>query len=266
MTDPITTRRVLRVRDRWETVADRLVVEEPLEIRLDGTPLAVVMRTPGSDADLALGFALTEGIVDTPRSIAIVEDLGEGRWNLVTADGIDIDPGRFQRNFYSTSSCGVCGKASIDAIRVAGARPPEGPVVDTDVVLSLPHRLLEQQAAFHETGGLHGAAAFDPSGAIVTVREDVGRHNAVDKLIGHLAADTWPLPPMGLMVSGRVSFEITQKAAVAGISLVCGVSAASSLAVELAEELDMTIVGFLRDGGFTLYAGAERIRDIHALD
>ncbi len=266
MAEPVTTRRVVRFRDLSTPFDDSLVVEEPLEIRLDGTPLAVVMRTPGSDSDLALGFALTEGIITTPRSIASIEDLGEGRWNLVTAEGVDIDAARFQRNFYSTSSCGVCGKASIDAIRVAGARPPEGPVVDADVILSLPPRLLQRQAAFHETGGLHAAAVFDTAGDLLAVREDVGRHNAVDKLIGHLAADAWPLPRIGLIVSGRVSFEITQKAAVAGISLVCGVSAASSLAVDLAEEFGMTIVGFLREGGFTLYAGAERIRGIDAPD
>ena len=266
MTEPTATRRVVRWRDRPEEITDSLVVEEPLEIRLNGTSLAVIMRTPGADPDLALGFALTEGIVAGPGSIAAVEDLGEGRWNLTTAEGIDIDAGRFQRNFYSTSSCGVCGKASIDAIRVAGARPPQGPVVSADTLLELPDRLLERQTAFHQTGGLHAAAAFDPSGVVLAVREDVGRHNAVDKLIGHLAGESWPLPPLGLMVSGRVSFEITQKAAVAGISLVCGVSAASSLAVDLAEEFGMTIIGFLRAGGFTLYSGAERIRGIEALD
>lgn len=262
MTEPVATRRVVKMRGEPEELEDSLVVEEPFEIRLDGTPLAVIMRTPGNDADLALGFALTEGIVTRPEQIERAEDLGEGRWNLVTSTEVAIDPARFQRNFYSTSSCGVCGKASIDAIRVAGARPPEGPVVDGDVIVSLPQRLLERQAAFHQTGGLHAAAGFDPDGSILAVREDVGRHNAVDKLIGHLAGRGWPLPSIGLLVSGRVSFEITQKAAVAGISLVCGVSAASTLAVDLAEEFGMTVVGFLRDGGFTLYSGAERIRDI----
>ncbi|HJS71686.1 MAG TPA: formate dehydrogenase accessory sulfurtransferase FdhD [Acidimicrobiia bacterium] len=242
---------------------DDLVVEEPLEVRLDGAPLAVVMRTPGHDADLALGFAITEGIVTRPESIVEVTDLGEGRWNLVTGDGVDIDPAQFQRNFYSTSSCGVCGKASIDAIRVTGAMPPPGPVVDVDTILGLPTSLIEHQEAFHSTGGLHAAAAFDTSGVIVAVREDVGRHNAVDKVVGHLARQTWPLPSLGLMVSGRVSFEITQKAAVAGISLVCGVSAASSLAVDLAEEFGMTVVGFLRDGGFTVYTGEERISGLN---
>lgn len=262
MTEPVATRRVVKMRAEPQELEDSLVVEEPLEIRLDGTPLAVIMRTPGDDAELAMGFALTEGIVTRPEAIETAEDLGEGRWNLVTVEDVEIDPARFQRNFYSTSSCGVCGKASIDAIRVAGARPPHGPVVDSDTVISLPRRLLERQAAFHQTGGLHAAAGFDSEGSILAVREDVGRHNAVDKLIGHLAGLSWPLPSMGLLVSGRVSFEITQKAAVAGISLVCGVSAASTLAVDLAEEFGMTIVGFLRDGGFTLYAGPERIRDM----
>lgn len=266
MSEPVTTRRVVKVRNDSQSVDDHLVVEEPMEIRLNGTSLAVVMRTPGADADLALGFAITEGIVTTPAAIARVVDLGEGRWNLETAGGTTVDPGQFQRNFYSTSSCGVCGKASIDAIRVTGAVPPPGPVVDVEMVLSLPGRLLERQDAFHQTGGLHAAAAFDASGSIHAVREDVGRHNAVDKLVGHLAKLRWPLEPMGLIVSGRVSFEITQKAAVAGISLVCGVSAASSLAVELADEFGMTVIGFLRDGSFTLYSGSERITGLDGLE
>ena len=262
MTDSVTTRRVLKVEDGVTVLDDDLVVEEPLEIRLDGTSLAVVMRTPGDDADLALGFAITEGIVTSPESIGQIVDQGEGRWNLVMADGISVDPAQFQRNFYSTSSCGVCGKASIDAIRVTGAKPPPGPVVDLDTILGLPPRLLELQAAFRSTGGLHAAAAFDAVGEIVAVREDVGRHNAVDKVVGHLARREWPLPSLGLMVSGRVSFEITQKAAVAGISLICGVSAASSLAVDLAEEFGMTVVGFVREGSFTVYTGEERVGGI----
>lgn len=262
---PVTAREVVRLRDGEEILEDALVVEEPMEIRVDGIALAVVMRTPGSDSDLALGFALTEGIVTGPGSIDSIEDLGEGRINIETADHVKIDPAQFQRNFYSTSSCGVCGKASIDAIRITGATPPKGPVLDTDTIIGLPPRLLELQRSFHETGGLHAAAAFDPSGEIKAVREDVGRHNAVDKLVGHLASERWPLDPLGLMVSGRVSFEITQKAAVAGISLICGVSAASSLAVDLADEFGMTVIGFLREGGFTLYSGSERIRDVETL-
>lgn len=262
MTDAVTSRQVIRVREGVERADDRLVVEEPMEIRLNGTSLAVVMRTPGADADLALGFAITEGIVTDPGDILEVVDVGEGRWDLMTASDVTVDPAQFQRNFYSTSSCGVCGKASIDAIRVVGARPPDGPVVSSEMILSLPTLLHEAQTAFHATGGLHAAAVFDADGVIHAVREDVGRHNAVDKVIGHLARRDWPLPPRGLMVSGRVSFEITQKAAVAGISMICGVSAASSLAVELAEEFGMTVVGFLRDGGFTVYTGRERIAGI----
>lgn len=262
MTESVTTRRVVKVRGSTEEFEDRLAVEEPLEIRLDGTPLAVVMRTPGDDSDLVLGFAITEGIVTDPGSITAVVDLGEGRWGLETSDRVTIDPAQFQRNFYSTSSCGVCGKASIDAIRITGARPPDGPVVDSATILALPSAVLEHQAVFHSTGGLHAAAVFEPDGEILAVREDVGRHNAVDKVVGHLAAARWPLASLGLMVSGRVSFEITQKAAVAGISLICGVSAASSLAVELAEEFGMTVIGFLRDGGFTIYTGQERVGDL----
>ena len=266
MTDEsVTRRRVVKVDEGAASYQDDLVVEEPMEIRLDGTPLAVVMRTPGHDAALALGFAITEGIVTNPGQIVDVEFIGDGRWNMVTADGVSIDPAQFQRNFYSTSSCGVCGKASIDAIRVTGARPPEGPVVPYEVIVALPSKLLDHQTAFQSTGGLHAAAAFDPSGRIVAVREDIGRHNAVDKVIGDLARESWPLPPLGLMVSGRVSFEITQKAAVAGISLICGVSAASSLAVDLAEEFGMTVVGFLRNGSFTLYTGENRIGGLETL-
>jgi FdhD protein len=252
-------KRVVKVKGGVEAFDDDLAVEEPMEMRLDGTSLAVVMRTPGDDADLALGFAITEGIVTTPDRIVDVRFIGDGRWDMVTAEGVVIDPAQFQRNFYSTSSCGVCGKASIDAIRITGAKPPGGPVVSVETILRMPDRLMEHQAAFHSTGGLHAAAAFDPSGEIVAVREDVGRHNAVDKVVGHLARRQWPLPPLGLMVSGRISFEITQKAAVAGIPLICGVSAASSLAVELAEEFGMTVIGFLRNGSFTLYAGEERV-------
>jgi FdhD protein len=259
MPEAVTARTVIQVRDDVESVEDTLVVEEPLEIRLNGTSLAVVMRTPGSDGDLALGFAITEGIVDTPRSVERVTDLGEGRLNIETVTGVTVDPSRFQRNFYSTSSCGVCGKASIDAIRVTGARPPQGPVIAAEVIAALPATLVRRQAAFRSTGGLHAAAAFDPGGDLLVVREDVGRHNAVDKVVGNLASTGWPLPPLGLLVSGRVSFEITQKAAVAGMSLICGISAASSLAVDLAEEFGMTVVGFLREGGFTVYTGGDRI-------
>jgi len=262
MNEAVSVRSVVRVRDGVGRVDDSLVVEEPIEIRLEGTPLAVIMRTPGHDAELALGFFITEGIVSGPAEVGSVESLGEGRWEVRLANGVNVDPERFQRNFYATSSCGVCGKASIDAIRVAGSTPPEGPFVTKEVLLGLPPQLLELQDAFHSTGGIHAAAAFGPDGTLIAVREDIGRHNAVDKLIGHLAATRWPFQDLGLLVSGRVSFEIVQKAAVAGISLVCGVSAASSLAVDLGEEFGMTVIGFLREGSFTAYTGTHRIPDL----
>lgn len=260
VTDATTERRVVWVRDAQEIGTDHLVVEEPMEIRLGGEPLAVVMRTPGNDEDLVLGFLITEGIVSGPRAVAAIEDLGSGRYEARLAPGETVDPEQFKRNFYSTSSCGVCGKASIDAIRIAGALPPKGPVVEAALLSDLPGLLYEEQQAFHSTGGLHAAGAFESEGRLIAVREDVGRHNATDKLVGHLAVTSWPIPSLGLLVSGRVSFEIVQKAAVAGISLVCGVSAASSLAIDLAEEFGMTVVGFLHDGGFTLYTGGQRVR------
>ena len=258
----ITSRQVVRYRGQLESVSDDLVVEEPMEIRMGGEPIAVIMRTPGHDDELALGFAITEGIVSGPGDVAEIRDLGEGRWELALADGVSIDPEQFRRNFYSTSSCGVCGKASIDAIRVAQTFPPPGPEVPVEAIVDLPERLLERQSAFHATGGLHAAGAFLPTGEVVAVREDVGRHNATDKLVGALARQEWPVAPMGLMVSGRVSFEIVQKAAVAGLPIVCGVSAASSLAVDLAEEFGMTLIGFLREGVFTVYTDVDRIKGL----
>jgi FdhD protein len=252
-------RKVVRARDRAEVVQDDLVVEEPMEIRLGGEPLAVVMRTPGAEEDLTLGFLITEGIITAPESVRSIEALGAGRWDVRLHDEHLVDPEQFKRNFYSTSSCGVCGKASIDAIRVGGAVPPPGPSLSRSVLTGLPERLLAHQSAFHLTGGLHAAGAFDATGEMIAVCEDIGRHNAVDKLVGRLAARSWPLPPLGVVVSGRVSFEVAQKAAVAGISIVCGVSAASTLAVDLAEEFRMTLVGFLRGGGYTIYTDDGRI-------
>ncbi len=234
-----------------------------MEIRLGGTPLAVLMRTPGHEEDLALGFAITEGIVLRPDELVAVQPVPEAvdddRWELVTAPGVTIDPTRFQRNVYTSSSCGVCGKASIDAVRVAAPPPPRGPVVTAATLLTLPDAMRSAQDAFDATGGIHAAAAFSPDGELLAIREDIGRHNAVDKLVGGLARLRWPLQPMVLMVSGRVSFEMVQKAAVAGIPIVCGVSAASSLAVELGEELGLTVAGFLRPDGFNVYCGQARV-------
>jgi FdhD protein len=258
-------RRVLKIGpDTERSVDDHLAAEAPLEIRLGNTPLAVLMRTPGHESELVLGFSITEGIVLRPDEIAGVHavpgDEEGNRWALQLADGVIVDPEQFRRNLYTTSSCGVCGKASIDAVRIASPPLPDGPVVDRGIILGLPKRMQEAQQSFALTGGLHAAAAFTPAGRLMALREDIGRHNAVDKLVGVLAAETWPIPEVVLVVSGRISFEMVQKAAVAGISFVCGVSAASSLAVDLAQELGVTVVGFLKSDGFNVYSGEQRVR------
>lgn len=257
MTDPAVTRRAaMRGGERFD---DAVVVEEPIEMRLDGVALAVVMRTPGHDDDLVRGFALTEGIALRPAEIDHVDDLGDGRYELVLAAGVTVDPERFRRNLYATSSCGVCGKASIDAVRVAARRAAPGPSVGPTVLAACIEALEGAQPAFSLTGGLHAAGAFDATGTLVMAREDVGRHNAVDKVVGALAAEAWPIAPPILAVSGRVSFEIVQKAAVAGFRIVAGVSAVSSLAVDLAEELGLSLAGFTRDGGCTVYVDGGRL-------
>ena len=244
-----------------ESATDHLVVEAPLEVRLGGVPVAVVMRTPGHDADLAAGFAITEGIVLGPHEIAAVRPAGAdpNRWEIVLVAGLEIDPERFRRNLYTSSSCGVCGKASIDAVRISAHPAPPGPFVGREVLAGLPGRMRSLQEAFAMSGGLHAAAAFDAGGELLAVREDIGRHNAVDKLVGTLAREHWPPDGIGLLVSGRVSFEMVQKAAVAGIAMVAGVSAASSLAVELGTELGMTVIGFLRGADGNIYCGEERV-------
>ncbi len=236
-----------------------VVAEEPLEIRLSGTPLAVVMRTPGDDVDLITGFALTEGILLAPGELRDVTELGDGRWEIGLADGVDVDPEQFRRNLYATSSCGVCGKASIDAVRIAAAAPEPLGRVDPDVLRGLPETMFSRQEVFHATGGLHAAGLFAVDGTLEVVREDIGRHNAVDKVVGAAARRSWRLPGRILLVSGRVSFEIVQKAAVAGIPAVAGISAPSSLAIDLADELGMLLVAFLRGSTFNVYAGADRI-------
>lgn len=241
---------------------DALVVERPLELRLGDVPLAVLMCTPGDEEALALGFCLTEGILLSPGELAGVDEVGEGdRYALRLAEGVEVDPERFRRNAYTTSSCGVCGKASIDAVLVAARPLPAGPRLAPGLIASLPERLRSAQRAFDATGGLHAAGIFTAEGELLAVAEDVGRHNAVDKAIGLLAGQRWPLGEVVAVVSGRVSFEITQKAGVAGIPVVIGVSAASSLAAELADDLGMTVVGFARDERFVVYAGSERIVD-----
>jgi len=228
-----------------------------MEIRLKGVPLAVIMRTPGDDAMLATGFALTEGIVLRPDELAAVEALGDqddARWDLVLADGVDVDPERFRRNFFSTSSCGICGKASIDAVRVAAAFPA-AVTVTTETLLTLSARMRERQETFEATGALHAAALFRENGELMTIAEDVGRHNAVDKVVGRASRDAWPVTGI-LMVSGRISFEIVQKAAVAGIGALAAVSAPSTLAIDLGREFGMTVIGFLRGADFNVYTGS----------
>ena len=261
-----TPRQITRVTAHGSEVeADLLVTEAPLEMRLGDTPLAVLMRTPGDDPDLLRGFAITEGIVLNPGEVAAVTavagDPEHNRWEIVLAEGVTVDPEQFRRNLYTSSSCGVCGKASIDALKVAAPEPPAGPILDPAVVLALPATMRRLQSTFDLTGGQHAAAVFDAEGRLLAMKEDVGRHNAVDKVIGALATDQWPLGEVVLLVSGRVSFEIVQKAAVAGIPVVGGVSAASSLAAELAGELGLTVIGFLREESFNVYAGAQRVRN-----
>lgn len=263
--EPSSARPVVRVSaDGARSERDHLVVEAPLEIRMGGVPLAVLMRTPGKDTDLCRGFVLSESIVLGPHEIdevRLVEDDPErNRWEIVLTEGVVIDATRFQRNVYTSSSCGVCGKASIDAVRLAAAPAQPGPIMTAAQISALSIELRRGQATFDTTGGLHGVAVFDAESELLALAEDIGRHNALDKVIGELSRTMWPLAGTVLMVSGRISFEIVQKAAVAGIPIVCGVSAASSLAVELAEELGMTVIGFLRGSGFNIYAGSERVR------
>ncbi len=241
-----------------ERTTDPVAVEDPLEIRLGDVPLAVVMRTPGDDQDLVRGFLLTEGILIDPAEIAALERLDDSRVSVRFREGVDVDPTRFQRNLFMSSSCGVCGKASIEAVQLF-AKPARPFVIRRTVLSTLTERLRERQPTFDTTGGLHAAGLFTLVGKVLAVREDVGRHNAVDKAIGATAPHHWPIPPAVLVVSGRQSFEIVQKAAVVGIGAVVGVSAPSSLAVELAESLQMLLVGFSRGRQFNVYAGGDHL-------
>ena len=246
---------------------DYLVGEEPLEIRIGTRPISVTMRTPGHDLELAAGFLLTEGVIngsDQIISLCQVTSRGQKR-NVVRVDlraGVKIDSARLRRNFTATSSCGLCGKASIDAVRVRGiARPNPDLRVSPDVLCLLPEALRSSQTLFGRTGGPHAAGLFDAMGRLVALREDVGRHNAVDKLIGWaLLEKRLPLRESLLLVSGRGSFEIVQKALTAGIPIVACISAPSSLAVQLAWEFGLTLVGFLRGKRFVLYAGERRVQ------
>ena len=250
---------------------DTLVVEEPLEIRVNGKPLAVTMRTPGSDVELAQGFLLTEGVVSRREDIEVarycnsVDDDGRNTYNVLDialAPGVPEPSTGVERNFYTTSSCGVCGKASLDAIRTRTLYSPAADNFRTsaEVVLGMPDKLREAQTIFSSTGGLHAAGLFTSAGELLCLREDVGRHNAVDKLVGWaLESDKIPLRSLVLMVSGRASFELVQKAVMAGIPAMSAVSAPSSLAVDLARESGMTLAGFVRGETMNIYAHPERI-------
>ena len=258
--------------------ADSVAVEEPLEIRLGYTTpdgratrsISITMRTPGNDEELAAGFLFTESIIAAANDIASIETCGppapdSGNHNVIRVElraDVDVDLGRLQRHFYTTSSCGVCGKTSLDALKVLGQRPmaPDTPTFSESTLLEMPARLRARQKTFDETGGLHAAGAFDSGGDLRVIMEDVGRHNAVDKVVGRLLLDNClPASDLGMMVSGRASFELMQKTLVAGMPLLAAVSAPSSLAVELAQDFGMTLIGFLRDASFNIYAGGSRL-------
>jgi FdhD protein len=268
-----------------EDTVDQLAVEEPLEIRVgfteNGKPvhraISITMRTPGNDGELAAGFLFTEGMISSPEEIRQIRHcglaIGRGKGTLDRAaalnsntirvdlaDNVELDLERLKRHFYTSSSCGVCGKSSIEALRV-NARPIDSDlVVNSNVIRSLPDLLREHQDLFETTGGLHASALFDANGVLDIVREDVGRHNALDKVIGaKFLAGEVPLADRVLLVSGRASFELVQKALVAGIPILTAVGAPSSLAVELAREFGMTLVGFVRDGRFNVYCGGQRV-------
>lgn len=245
-------------------VQDYLAVEEPLEIRIGETPISVTMRTPGQDLELTAGFLFTEGIIASRSEIQKLEPVASAKANTVMAqlekEG-SAASAELQRNFFAASSCGICGKATIESIRARGVKAPNAQfTISADILCSLPEKLRESQAVFGRTGGLHAAALFNAAGERLVEREDIGRHNAVDKVIGWaLLNDHLPLSSCVLMVSGRGGFEIIQKALVAGIPVLASVSAPSSLAVQMARELGMTLVGFLRGRRFVIYSGAQRI-------
>ncbi|MBC9731104.1 formate dehydrogenase accessory sulfurtransferase FdhD [Streptomyces sp. TRM68367] len=266
-------RRVLRIRDgAVSSRPDTLVAEEPLEIRLNGRPLAITMRTPGDDFALAAGFLVSEGVLGRAEELTNIlycagatED-GANTYNVVDvrlAPGVVVPDISLERNVYTTSSCGLCGKASLDAVRTSTRWPIAGtpPVrVDPELLAALPDRLRGAQRVFDRTGGLHAAGLFSSGGELLDLREDVGRHNAVDKLIGRaLQSGELPLSRRILLVSGRASFELAQKAVMAGIPVLAAVSAPSSLAVDLATETGLTLVGFLRGSSMNVYAGEQRI-------
>jgi FdhD protein len=233
---------------------DQVAIEEPLEIRVDGEPLAVTMRTPGDDEELALGFLFGEGLIAGPREVRLTDDLAA---NIVELDGpLAHEPA--SRRFYATSSCGVCGKGALEEVAVHSEPAPDGPVVDRALLAALPDHL--SQPGFERTGGLHATGLFETTGELLLSREDVGRHNAMDKVIGRALVDGLvPLSKRILCVSGRLSFELVQKTAVAGAPILVGVGAPSSLAISLAGDRNMTLCGFARGGRVNVYTGAERV-------
>jgi FdhD protein len=265
--NPSTPIPVIRLRDgvAEEPVVDAVATEEPLEIRIEGRAIAVIMRTPGHDEDLAAGFLLTENVVkhaDELFEISVCPSHSEGRGNIadVLLAGVSVDWDSLTRHVFTSSSCGVCGKASVDAVFQTFPKVKADWHVDSKLVESMPAKLRAKQSAFEQTGGLHASGLFDLAGNLLVVREDVGRHNALDKVLGFALREyLLPLSRCMLMVSGRVSFEIMQKALAAGIPFVAAVSAPSSLAVQFAEESGQTLVGFLRGDRMNLYAGAQRI-------
>jgi FdhD protein len=271
------TRTHVRVveQSRERSRSDQLATEEPLEIRLvvggKKRTVAVTMRTPGADFELAAGFLFAEGVVTSRGQIRRIsyctdpEVDAEQHFNIVNVEldpATEVDLRPLERHFYTTSACGVCGKASLESLQIRGCPAvPEGPEIDAEIIYRLPDRLRDAQGIFESTGGLHAAGLFDPQGDLVAVREDVGRHNAVDKLIGWaFVQGMTPLHDRIAIVSGRSSFEIMQKFLVAAVPIVCAVSAPSSLAVSLAREFGMTLVGFLRGERFNVYSGQQRLR------
>jgi FdhD protein len=255
MQDPADPGPMLRSLEHDGTV-DRVAVEEPLEIRVDGEPVAVTMRTPGHDEELALGFLHGEGLIDGPRAAGPPADLAA---NVVEVAGPLLRTPA-SRAFYATSSCGVCGKGALEEVAVHAAELGDGPPVARELLADLPERLA--QPAFERSGGLHATGLFDAAGQLLCVREDVGRHNALDKVVGRALLDgAVPLADRVLCVSGRLAFELVQKAAVAGCPILVGVGAPTSLAVELARDRRMTLGGFARDGRVNIYADLDRVRE-----
>jgi FdhD protein len=255
------------------STTDVAAVEEPLEVRLHGRPFAVIMRTPGDDRSLAAGFLFAEGVVRSAHDIGAVEHCHHPDrpevWNIVDVYLLGSAAASIpqvleeRRNVLATSSCGMCGRVAIESLQTRAARLPVATRFEKDVVARLPELLRERQLGFEGTGGLHAAAIFTPDGACELSAEDVGRHNAIDKVIGaRLLEDALPLSSRALAVSGRTSFEIVQKAWLGGIELICAVSAPSSLAIEVAEEAGVTLLGFVRDGGFNIYSYPERIAGV----